>query len=1078
MRHLQTKTTGKFSRSVAIMLAVLLTVSMAAVAFTATNAPVASAAENEPAHYQNVPVDEGKDNSDDAFWVDATYYDYLSNSEMDNGWLNPIQAGTGYEGAEDNWYPFNNFNSFISRNAGSWTYPLYIGNFCNTYDAYDYSNHGGPYTTATAGLTRFDYVSNNSNGLKSYNTAIQGLAAKSLDSSGTIMGSGSSTKMPYFDNELLMNNNMAKVITSSFPFRHEEDGNVTTYSFDSRNAKDNVFFKWNGTTPVSVGYGRGTSYGVKDGLGKFMDDEASGYGIFPFNNTGVTGSGRGGNSNLDYGFGIKLNIDFKVPENGLLSNGQPVKFTYLGDDDLWVYISESDGSNSQLVLDLGGAHKMAGGSIDFSTMRATANSVVNAGTTSTDKGLYLYDNYGWGNNMRVWAWNSSGQDGWFYPTYDSATKTYYVSSSAIGSNGTPLSSMTDFKVAKGNWEAQTDQETTLSNHYNRITYLDNLGYAGGNTVIPTVAGETKINSFGFESNGAGGYKPLDAGKTYRMTIFYMERGLIESNNYMSFTLTPAENDIDVKNTVKTADINPGLLSVIGNETFHYTLASSDGQKTTSADIKSGQTANFGGEFETGTKLTVSQTVSSKLKYSTEYIVRDVMSGDELHRGNLTEDVNGNMTDEFTLINGATGKDYDKAHIFVEFINTPLVAPMTVSKKIVDENGNEVNDVIDIEATLYLDFGDGLKTYNDVEYTVSGETGTKKMSGGKISFKSNQTVTILGLFQGADYRIVESQISGYEIVAGTFNGTINTNNSVVLQNKKSQLDATVKAIKTLDGKNYTGGLFEFTLTELFGDGRSKTISEISDGEITFKPDKNDKFLVFSEADTYSYKLVETRVTDNNYISDITTDSTVYYVDVVVAPNPDNDNKLEAKVLYKTSANANGEEEIPTFANKIKEGSATVIKYNQAKDKTIDDTEFTLYKVTSGTDTNLTDMVQTLKTGKNGQKSGQVKFENLDIYEAGFNPDKDVAPKYQWYCIVESASATGYSKNETKIYFQIPQEGVYNLEFSYQNGKIFSPTTAGEGMQIFKTIGITLSVLALLLLAAYVYRSRRYTAKYAK
>ena len=36
-----------------------------------------------------------------------------------------------------------------------------------------------------------------------------------------------------------------------------------------------------------------------------MKDEDSTIGIFPFNNTDKTSAGRGGNDNLDYGFGIK-----------------------------------------------------------------------------------------------------------------------------------------------------------------------------------------------------------------------------------------------------------------------------------------------------------------------------------------------------------------------------------------------------------------------------------------------------------------------------------------------------------------------------------------------------------------------------------------------------------------------------------------------------------------------------------------------------------------------------------------------------------------------------------------------------
>ena len=49
----------------------------------------------------------------------------------------------------------------------------------------------------------------------------------------------------------------------------------------------------------------------------------NGYGIFPFNNTPeLHHAGKGTNYNLNYGFGIRLDIDFRVPKDGILADGQ------------------------------------------------------------------------------------------------------------------------------------------------------------------------------------------------------------------------------------------------------------------------------------------------------------------------------------------------------------------------------------------------------------------------------------------------------------------------------------------------------------------------------------------------------------------------------------------------------------------------------------------------------------------------------------------------------------------------------------------------------------------------------------
>lgn len=124
-----------------------------------------------------------------------------------------------------------------------------------------------------------------------------------------------------------------------------------------------------------INYGAGEQFGIHDDLGKFGGTE-NGYGVFPFNNTQNTSTGKGTNYNLNYGFGVRLDIDFRVPKDGLLADNKPATFNFSGDDDLWVYIGEdSTGANAELALDLGGDHKEASGSINFNTMKATANDV-------------------------------------------------------------------------------------------------------------------------------------------------------------------------------------------------------------------------------------------------------------------------------------------------------------------------------------------------------------------------------------------------------------------------------------------------------------------------------------------------------------------------------------------------------------------------------------------------------------------------------------------------------------------------------------------------------------------------------
>ena len=1176
MRHLQTKTTGKFSRSIAIMLAVLITVSMAAVAFTATQAPVVSAVGNDP----NIVEVGTLANSNDAYWVDATYFDYLSDVERSGSWLSPIQAGTGFplnssDSSQDNWYPFNDFNSYISKNLNAGTYPLYFGNFCFTPGAYNtsqHSNNTGTYIQKVKDLKNFSYIANNSNAIKVWsdstrtydNTyAVQGLAQSKLDSKGNILATGGGV-MPYFNESDLTSKNYAKVIKSYFPFNETITGTgndeVRTYRFSS-DGTDNVFFNWNGNTPKTVNYGNGTTYAVQDGLKYFMGNTNSSYGIFPFNNANSTTAGsRSGNSNLDYGFGIKMEFDFKVPEGATYANDKQAEFKYSGDDDLWVYMAEYKDDttlgDSHLVLDLGGNHSQTEGSINFKTMKSTAKKTVTINKGNYDSNyIYIHDDYGWGfwddghqvnktsveHNtggvsrrdvpcLQIKAWGDGKSDQYYVPEWDDTLKMFKISLDKRGS-GKPYASgveeswaprlrdMSGFLVTSVSGSAENDpnrQTKTMgiNDYKGKVVYTSVPDYNfefnnapiyetpsySTNTITDLASLKTSDNKQLFSTASDGS---LDSSKKYHMTIFYMERGMIESNNHMEFMLTPADNELKIEKEVKVDNVNSALKSdVKKKDKFNFTAKRiGTPEKEASTSLGDGEYTYYNSYFKTGSEMTVTETINSNLTYTTSYEVRDMLNldwdtglGESIVDSDSNPESDSDMKAEFTLWNYEAENDYDDAHIHVNFTNTPVVESLTISKKITkDTQGGytggivQANDTFEFTMSVDLAGGTDYKAYQ-LDYKDSSSTADKTMTAdGKFSFNSANTVTVAGLPVGASYKIEETDKTGYTPVQKTITGVVGTSdNKAAFENRKltKETNATISAKKTLDGQAYKGGLFSFTLSGLpsiYGSKDtstySKVVDTVKDGKIDFGS------IEYTEPGTYRYKIVENAVTDDKFASDITTDSKIYLVNVVVT---ENNSQLIAAVTYKETTKTSGytaadfEEgsaTAPTFANSIKKGSVTVKKFNQSNTK-LDDTEFTLYKVNSNNDNNLTTKVKALTTGKDGQEAGQVKFESLDIYKSDYTPAKGSTPQYQWYCIVESDSATGYSKNETKMYFQLPKEGVYDITFTYQNGKIFSPTTSGVGMQIFRTIGIAVSVFALLLLAAYIYRTKRYTVKYAK
>ncbi len=69
----------------------------------------------------------------------------------------------------------------------------------------------------------------------------------------------------------------------------------------------------------------------------------------------------------DFFFGMDMNMNFIMPKNGMTGKDHnedglgdyPMKFEFIGDDDVWVYI------DGMLFLDLTGIHRHRGGTIDF-----------------------------------------------------------------------------------------------------------------------------------------------------------------------------------------------------------------------------------------------------------------------------------------------------------------------------------------------------------------------------------------------------------------------------------------------------------------------------------------------------------------------------------------------------------------------------------------------------------------------------------------------------------------------------------------------------------------------------------------
>lgn len=1005
-------------------------------------------------NYGAVVENSFKDNPD-IVGVDATYFDYWSDMEQANGYLQCQGNGNMY----DYWYQFDNFNNYISNIAldrqSDWKYPLYFGNMYKGGEHYEtFKTHAGGLTNINDYNDNYYYAVNNANGMAwgdgNYNQSLQGLMYNRLDSKGNLQVANG-VKAPYFDAEALStatynDKRVANVYKSSFPFRTTTDPEgVTTYEFTSKNATDNIYFTWDGLTPTKINYGAGEQFGVHDDLGKFGGTE-NGYGVFPFNNTQNTSTGKGTNSNLDYGFGIRLDIDFRVPKDGLLADNKPATFNFSGDDDLWVYIGEdSTGANAELALDLGGDHKEASGSINFNTMKATADDVFAdySSSSSSTKATVPKDEF-WVKTgdyasfcLNVWQDKTVGKqndDGYFVDPYETSDGFYKFKKDQLGEN-TEVNFCKWKNIGTG---GKLTEDLTLTDLYGKMWNGDGTEYTAEVWLHPIIrkAVTKEIN---------GGNK-LDPNKTYHMVVFYMERGEAESNFSVNFTMTPANNDLKVTKALDTGDVVSEISDDLkANETFDYTIkengkdTSGKGYKLTKSDgststeplsnsglkLKDGYMADFDNSFKTGNKMKVNEsTNSSKLTYTTNWELVNNRVGSTIDSGSTTNS-------EFKLVDDKDDSAY--AQLQLNYTNSIVTAPLEISKDVVGEDGKTDYDT-DQQFTfaIALDFdGDGstydYKTY-PLEYQLK-EKGASDYSStayrtpldGSFTIKKGESIKLLNIPVGATYKITEKRVIGYvpykvgnqSFDDGTLVGTLaKTGNALNFINKVNPTNIAISVNKTLDGQAYSGSKFGYTLTGL---GSMDTTKLDTDGKTFIKtnsaatvstnlktPDKNGKVefknLKLVTAGVYRFKITEALAEGEN-ASDYKMDTNTWLAEIellesgevtaakyIKVKNSDIEGKTDEELA--TYFNNSSPVEKAVFENETTHGSATVNKKNQTGGN-VSDTEFAVMKVSSediftADDINTIIKDASMKThmaSKKTDSNGQAVFDNLTIFKDG-------------------------------------------------------------------------------------------------
>lgn len=843
-------------------------------------------------------VDIGTDNGKDVFWANATYYDYLSDAELENGWKQNIQAGTGHSGSEDNWYPFYQFNEFISGKAAAdnnWTNPLYFGNFYNGDDKpYENSTHGGNYDNATKDLSKFSHGPNNSEkkydgtGLADEHESYQGLVQSTLKN-GKLMVSDS-TPAPYFDESAL--GSYAKVFKSAFPFTQEEHIDYTKYSFksstnDNQTAADNVYFTYDGSgNPTAVNYSEGTSHAVKDGKRYFMYGDSSGYGIFPFNEPGTDYSGvKNGylyvsvRNTVEWNLGVGRDPYVYWNDNRVQWPGTVMEWVRDEDDgDNKVYkvkipdglasgtgfvISNGDGGNANQTVD--GSYDLLkkGGVFVDTSFENGKHKIGDWGSYPADAGIVEYTtgteklDYGFGIRMDV---------KFRVPKEHLASDGVTVVPAGKSEDGSTI--RFDFAGDDDLWMFITDNETGESQLV--LDMGGNHKKSAGHVYFDTC---TAVVDNVYENTSSTTHFDFDYSHTYTMTVFYMERGLIESNCDMSFTMVPLGNNFIVTEKINTTNVNPGLVDDVtaldeftftpsqnGTTTWenglNYSMDGGADMKKTgqnSVNLGSGHAFSIANFFNINDSLGVTQTrTDSVLKYSTDYVYTNNTTGKQLDKGSKADSVETVATKTGYLSNDGTdaGDRFEFAELQADFVNTPKVVDLELTKEDVDflldrlATGDK-GQADEFDVKVGIDFGGKNGPYYDFSY-ISSDQGSKKANKGVLKIKDGREITIPDVPVGSTITLSETLTDNFKSNSFSENGFVLDENSesVKITNVRkdpTDVKATINIDKAIvvDGHNTVNGanLKEgYTFLLKLGDDviDTKTITSDTDkGSATFK-----------------------------------------------------------------------------------------------------------------------------------------------------------------------------------------------------------------------------------------------------
>ena len=372
-----------------------------------------------------------------------------------------------------------------------------------------------------------------------------------------------------------------------------------------------------------------------------------------------------------------------------------------------------------------------------------------------------------------------------------------------------------------------------------------------------------------------------SGTVHELKMYYMERGMWNSNMSISYSFVPLPSGLTLSKTLDTTDVNAGLKNAVQGldnfdfkiqkknlktdeanysdvENLGYTLYDYDDRTFPGQEAKD-STATFSSSYfasdfintkdknnssafyaGTGFQITESIPQGTKLQYDTSKTRWGVY--DSITSRAAIEEGKGAVA-TFDM-GDANSSEMDVVNRYVNFVNTPKVGSLSVEKIY---NGTAPKDktfgftvMVDLTGHDYYD------PY-ELEYTGS-QTGITDKNG-HFTLKAGETITFAGIPAGATYKVVEDKPDAGDTweqdtaKCTKLTGTIvaNTTSAAVVTNKTKTTPKNY-VIYAEAGKTVTYAPDGVTITDLTapitGD-KDITTNVNKDGKGEFTPTSSNK-----------------------------------------------------------------------------------------------------------------------------------------------------------------------------------------------------------------------------------------------